>query len=176
MHGDHHALWINPETPEQMILGTDGGLNISWDHGRTWSHVENFVAAQFYAIAVDDAQPFYNVYGGLQDNQQWGGPSRTRNTFGPTNADWFRMHGGDGFYAVPDPWDYNLVYAEMQGGGVVRYDQRTGRRRTSSPCRRTTRSTASTGARRSFRRATIRRPCTWRRTTSSAARIAATAG
>jgi hypothetical protein len=133
VHGDHHALWINPETPEQMILGTDGGLNISWDHGRTWSHVENIVAAQFYAIAVDDAQPFYNVYGGLQDNQQWGGPSRTRNTFGPTNADWFRMHGGDGFYAVPDPWDYNLVYAEMQGGGVVRYDQRTGQAKNIKP-------------------------------------------
>jgi photosystem II stability/assembly factor-like uncharacterized protein len=133
VHGDHHALWFNPETPEQMILGTDGGLNISWDHGRTWSHVENIVAAQFYAVAVDDAQPFYNVYGGLQDNQQWGGPSRTRNTFGPTNADWFRMHGGDGFYAVPDPWDYNLVYAEMQGGGVVRYDQRTGQAKNIKP-------------------------------------------
>lgn len=133
VHGDHHALWFNPETPEQMILGTDGGLNISWDHGRTWSHVENIVASQFYAIAVDDAQPFYNVYGGLQDNQQWGGPSRTRNTFGPTNADWFRMHGGDGFYAVPDPWDYNLVYAEMQGGGVVRYDQRTGQAKNIKP-------------------------------------------
>ena len=133
VHGDHHALWINPETPEQMILGTDGGLNISWDHGRTWSHVENIVASQFYAVAVDDAQPFYNVYGGLQDNQQWGGPSRTRNTFGPTNADWFRMHGGDGFYAVPDPWDYNLVYAEMQGGGVVRYDQRTGQAKNIKP-------------------------------------------
>ncbi len=133
IHGDHHALWFNPETPEQMILGTDGGLNISWDHGKTWSHVENIVAAQFYAIAVDDAQPFYNVYGGLQDNQQWGGPSRTRNTFGPSNADWFRMHGGDGFYAVPDPWDYNLVYAEMQGGGVVRYDQRTGQAKNIKP-------------------------------------------
>ena len=133
VHGDHHALWINPETPEQMILGTDGGLNMSWDHGRTWSHAENIVAAQFYAIAVDDAKPFYNVYGGLQDNQQWGGPSRTRNTFGPTNADWFRMHSGDGFYAVPDPWDYNLVYAEMQGGGVVRYDQRTGQAKNIKP-------------------------------------------
>ena len=133
VHSDHHVLWINPEAPEQMILGGDGGLNTTFDRGRTWGHSENFVAAQFYAIAVDDAQPFYNVYGGLQDNQQWGGPNRTRTTFGPTNADWFRMHGGDGFYAVPDPLDYNLVYAEMQGGGVVRYDQRTGQAKNIKP-------------------------------------------
>ncbi|MFI5232011.1 MAG: WD40/YVTN/BNR-like repeat-containing protein, partial [Gemmatimonadales bacterium] len=133
VHSDSHVLWINPEDPEQMILGNDGGLYTTFDRGRTWSHTENMVAAQFYAIAVDDAQPFYSVYGGLQDNQQWGGPSRSRNTFGPTNADWFRMHGGDGFYAVPDPWDYNLVYAEMQGGGVVRYDQRTGQAKNIKP-------------------------------------------
>ncbi|HXD22321.1 MAG TPA: hypothetical protein VN613_03105, partial [Gemmatimonadaceae bacterium] len=133
VHSDSHALWINPEDPDQMILGNDGGLYTTFDRGRTWSHTENMVAAQFYAIAVDDAQPFYNVYGGLQDNQQWGGPSRSRNTFGPTNADWFRMHGGDGFYAVPDPLDYNLVYAEMQGGGVVRYDQRTGQAKNIKP-------------------------------------------
>jgi photosystem II stability/assembly factor-like uncharacterized protein len=133
VHSDSHALWINPEDPEQMILGNDGGLYTTFDRGRTWSHTENMVAAQFYAIAVDDAQPFYNVYGGLQDNQQWGGPNRTRTTFGPTNADWFRMHGGDGFYSVPDPLDYNLVYAEMQGGGVVRYDQRTGQAKNIKP-------------------------------------------
>ena len=82
---------------------------------------------------MDDAQPFYNVFGGLQDNQTWGGPSRTRNTFGPSNAEWFRMHGGDGFYAVPDPRDYNLVYAEMQNGGVVRYDARTGQSKNIKP-------------------------------------------
>ena len=133
VHGDHHALWINTDTPEQMILGTDGGLNISWDRGRSWNHVETIVAGQFYAVAVDDAQPFYNVYGGLQDNQTWGGPSRTRNAFGPTNADWFRMHGGDGFYAVPDPRDFNVVYAEMQSGGVVRYDARTGQSKNIKP-------------------------------------------
>jgi photosystem II stability/assembly factor-like uncharacterized protein len=133
VHGDHHALWINPEAPEHMILGTDGGLNISWDRGRTWDHVENMIGAQFYAISVDDAQPFYNVCGGLQDNFSWCGPSRTRNVFGPSNAEWFRTHGGDGFFAVPDPWDNNLVYAEMQSGGVVRYDARTGQAKSIKP-------------------------------------------
>ncbi len=133
IHTDHHALWINDDNPEQMVLGTDGGLYMSWDAGHTWDHIESIVAGQFYAIAVDDAQPFYNVYGGLQDNQTWGGPSRTRNTYGPTNADWFRMAGGDGFYAVPDPLDHQLVYAESQTGGVVRYDERTGQTKNIRP-------------------------------------------
>ncbi|MFI5228019.1 MAG: WD40/YVTN/BNR-like repeat-containing protein, partial [Gemmatimonadales bacterium] len=133
VHSDHHALWINDDNPEQLVLGTDGGLYMSWDAGHTWDHIESIVAGQFYAIAVDDALPFYNVYGGLQDNQTWGGPSRTRNSFGPTNADWFRMAGGDGFYAVPDPLDHQLVYAESQTGGVVRYDERTGQTKNIRP-------------------------------------------
>lgn len=133
VHGDAHALWINPEAPEHIVLGNDGGLDISYDRGRSWYNVENIVGAQFYAIAVDDAQPFYNVFGGLQDNQTWGGPSRTRTTFGPSNADWYRMHGGDGFYNVPDPTDRNLVYAEMQSGGIVRYDTRTGQAKNIKP-------------------------------------------
>ncbi|HTI65791.1 MAG TPA: hypothetical protein VL524_19840, partial [Gemmatimonadaceae bacterium] len=133
VHSDHHALWINDDNPEQMILGGDGGLYMSWDAGRTWDHIESIVAGQFYTVAVDDALPFYNVYGGLQDNQTWGGPSRTRNSFGPTNADWFRMAGGDGFYAVPDPLDRDLVYAESQTGGVVRYDARTGQAKSIRP-------------------------------------------
>ena len=133
IHTDHHRLWINEDNPEQMLLGSDGGLYTSWDAGKTWDHNESIVAGQFYTIAVDDAQPFYNVYGGLQDNQTWGGPSRTRNTFGPTNADWFRMAGGDGFYAVPDPFDHQIVYAESQQGGVVRYDERTGQTKNIRP-------------------------------------------
>lgn len=126
VHVDHHALWINPEGAEHMILGTDGGLYITWDDGRSWDHVQNLPVSQFYAIAVDDAQPYYNVFGGLQDNQSWGGPSRTRYGFGPTNADWFRMVGGDGFYAVPDPRDNDIIYTESQNGNIVRYDKRTG--------------------------------------------------
>ena len=133
VHSDHHALWISDDDPDHMILGGDGGVYTTYDAGRTWDHNESIVAGQFYAIAVDDVQPFYNVYGGLQDNQTWGGPSRTRNNFGPTNGDWFRMAGGDGFYAVPDPLDNNLVYAESQTGGVVRYDARTGQTKNIRP-------------------------------------------
>jgi photosystem II stability/assembly factor-like uncharacterized protein len=133
IHTDHHALWINDDNPELMMLGSDGGLYMTWDAGKSWDHVENIVAAQYYTIAVDDAQPFYNVFGGLQDNQAWGGPSRTRNSFGPTNGDWFRMSGGDGFYAVPDPWDRDIVYSESQTGGVVRYDARTGQSKNIKP-------------------------------------------
>ena len=133
VHGDAHALWINPEDREHIVLGNDGGVDISYDRGRSWYNVENIVGAQFYAIAVDNATPFYNVYGGLQDNQTWGGPSRTRNAFGPSNADWYRMAGGDGFYNVPDPLDHNIAYAESQNGGVVRYDARSGQTKSIKP-------------------------------------------
>lgn len=133
VHADHHAMWINPEAPEHILYGTDGGLYITWDRGQTWDHVQNLPVSQFYAISVDDTQPFYNVFGGLQDNQSWGGPSRTRNTFGPTNADWFRMAGGDGFYSVPDAWDNNIVYTESQNGGLIRYDVRTGQTKNIRP-------------------------------------------
>ncbi|HYW31775.1 MAG TPA: hypothetical protein VE869_09735 [Gemmatimonas sp.] len=133
VHSDSHALWINPEAPEHLILGNDGGIDISHDKGRTWYNVENIVGAQFYSISVDDAKPFYNVFGGLQDNATWGGPNRTRNSFGPSNADWYRMAGGDGFYNVPDPTDHNIVYAESQGGVIVRYDTRTGQTKSIRP-------------------------------------------
>ncbi len=133
IHTDHHALWINPENPQQMLVGSDGGLYQTWDRGKSWDHFENFVVSQFYTVAVDDASPFYNVYGGLQDNMTYAGPSRTRYRYGPTNAMWFRMSGGDGFYAVPDPNDYHLVYAESQQAGVQRYDERTGEAKTIRP-------------------------------------------
>jgi photosystem II stability/assembly factor-like uncharacterized protein len=125
-HADHHALWINPQAPEQMILGTDGGVYLSWDRGQTWDHVQSIPLSQFYAISVDDARPYYHVYGGLQDNASWGAPNQTRRTFGPSNADWFRMAGGDGFYSVADPSDHDFVYSESQNGNIGRYDARTG--------------------------------------------------
>ncbi len=133
VHSDQHALWINPDEPQEEILGTDGGAYFTWDRGKTWDHVENVSVSQFYSVSVDDARPFYNVYGGLQDNSTYGGPSRTRNSYGPTNAQWFRMTGGDGFYAVPDPLDPKLVYAEAQNGDIARYDERIGQSRSIRP-------------------------------------------
>jgi len=132
-HADHHALWINPQAPEQMILGTDGGLYLSWDRGLTWDHVESIPLAQFYAISVDDARPYYHVYGGLQDNAAWGAPNQTRTTFGTSNADWSRFVGGDGFYSVADPTDRNFVYSESQNGVISRYDARTGQAKSIRP-------------------------------------------
>lgn len=135
-HADHHALWINPQAPEQMILGTDGGVYLSWDRGQTWDHVQSIPLAQFYAISVDDARPYYNVYGGLQDNAAWGAPNQTRTTFGTSNAHWSRFVGGDGFYSVADPNDHNFVYSESQNGNISRYDARTGQAKSIRPVAR----------------------------------------
>src|SRR6185503_10147620 len=98
-----------------------------------WEFVNTIAAAQFYAIGVDMRKPYY-VYGGLQDNGSWGGPSQTRSQqAGITNADWYRTGGGDGFYSVVDPTDYNIVYSESQGGAMNRLDMRTGRSQSIRP-------------------------------------------
>lgn len=125
-HVDHHALWINPSNTNHILLGHDGGLNASYDQGDTWDFIDTMALAQFYAIGVDMRKPYY-VYGGLQDNGSWGAPSATRNSAGITNADWFRIGGGDGFYVQVDPTDHNTVYYESQNGRVQRLDLKTGR-------------------------------------------------
>ncbi len=125
-HSDHHAIWVNPKNGNHLIIGNDGGLNVSYDQGETWEFVNNIAAAQFYAVGVDMRKP-YNVCGGLQDNGSWCGPSQTRNNTGITNADWYRVGGGDGFYVLVDPTDHNTVYAESQNGAVLRLDLKTGR-------------------------------------------------
>jgi photosystem II stability/assembly factor-like uncharacterized protein len=132
-HSDHHAMWIDPTDPNHLIIGCDGGVYISRDRGRTVDFVPNLPISQYYAIATDMRQPFYFVYGGLQDNSSWGGPSQTRNRQGITNSDWIRTTGGDGFYAQIDPVDPNTVYGESQGGDIVRYDVRTGEEKTIKP-------------------------------------------
>jgi photosystem II stability/assembly factor-like uncharacterized protein len=132
-HSDHHAMWIDPTDPDHLIIGCDGGVYISHDRGRTVDFVPNLPVSQYYAIATDMRQPFYYVYGGLQDNSSWGGPSQTRNRQGITNADWIRTTGGDGFYAQIDPVDPNTVYGESQGGDIVRFDVRTGEQKTIKP-------------------------------------------
>ena len=132
-HVDNHAMWIDPRDSNHLIIGNDGGCYMSHDRGKTWDFAANLPVAQFYAIAVDMREPFYNVYGGTQDNRSWGAPSATRNRAGITNADWYQTVGGDGFYSAIDYTDPNVVYAESQEGGVVRYDVKTGERKTIKP-------------------------------------------
>jgi photosystem II stability/assembly factor-like uncharacterized protein len=125
-HVDDHALWINPKNNNHYRVGCDGGVYESHDRGANWTFVANLPITQFYDITVDQNGPFYNVYGGTQDNFTLGGPARTRSVSGITNADWFVLQGGDGFQCRVDPKDPNIVYCEMQYGVLTRYDRRTG--------------------------------------------------
>jgi photosystem II stability/assembly factor-like uncharacterized protein len=132
IHSDHHALWIDPANSNHMLIGSDGGISVSRDRGRTWEFVDNVALGQFYEIGVDMQQP-YRVCGGLQDNNTWCGPSMSMNPRGIANSDWFTIGGGDGFYAQLDPTDPNIVYAESQDGNVLRRDLRTGEQRSIRP-------------------------------------------
>jgi photosystem II stability/assembly factor-like uncharacterized protein len=131
-HSDHHACWIDPKNGKHILIGNDGGLDVSYDQGDTWEFINTIPAAQFYAVAADMRKPYY-VYGGLQDNGSWGGPSQTRSGAGITNADWFRTGGGDGFYSQADPTDPNILYSESQNGAMSRIDLRTGRSQSIRP-------------------------------------------
>jgi len=128
MHVDNHVIWVDPSNTNHMMVGNDGGLYRSFDGAATWMFFENLPLAQYYDVDVDNAVPFYNVYGGLQDNNSLGGPSRTRSQHGIMNQDWFVTQGGDGFVSRVDPEDPNTIYAELQHGVLVRYDKRTGER------------------------------------------------
>jgi photosystem II stability/assembly factor-like uncharacterized protein len=128
MHVDNHIIWVDPSNTNHMMVGNDGGLYRSFDRAATWTFFENLPLAQYYDVDVDNAVPFYNVYGGLQDNNSLGGPSRTRSQHGIMNQDWFVTQGGDGFVSRVDPEDPNTIYAELQHGVLVRYDKRTGER------------------------------------------------
>jgi photosystem II stability/assembly factor-like uncharacterized protein len=123
-HADHHALWIDPMDSDHIIDGNDGGLYFSHDRGRTWDFSVNLPVSTFYAIGVDMRDPYW-VYGGTQDNGTWGAPARTLARGGPTNTDWVRAGGGDGFYAAIDPTDHNVVYLESQNGALRRFDFKT---------------------------------------------------
>ena len=123
-HADHHALWINPDNSDHLILGNDGGLYISYDQGKSWDFYDNLPLAQCYAVGVDMEDP-YNVYTGLQDNGSWRGPS---NGLGEqiTLDDWQGVGGGDGFYNVVDHNESRWLYNESQFGNIQRLDQKKG--------------------------------------------------
>lgn len=127
-HVDDHAFWIDPRNTDHLLIGGDGGIYESWDMGATWDFKENLPVTQFYRVAVDDAEPFYNVYGGTQDNNSMGGPSRTIYRDGATNDDWFVTLGGDGFWAAIEPGNENIVYTEYQYGNMYRLDKQSGER------------------------------------------------
>jgi photosystem II stability/assembly factor-like uncharacterized protein len=124
-HVDYHALWIDPRDGQNLVLGCDGGLNYSFDRGTTWESLMNLPISQFYAVAVDMRKP-YRVYGGLQDNGTWGGPSATRDSAGITIAEWVKILGFDGYYCQVDPDDVDTVYCEGQYGVLRRVNVRTG--------------------------------------------------
>lgn len=122
VHSDLHAMWINPDDPDQMFVGCDGGVYTSEDRGAKWRFLENLPLSQFYHVTYDNERP-YNVYGGLQDNNTWWGPSA--GVSGVYNRDWRAVYGGDGFWAQPDPTDWDYIYAEYQGGHVARINRKT---------------------------------------------------
>jgi len=132
VHGDHHAMWIDPSDSNHMIIGSDGGIYFSYDRGKTWEFVNSIPLGQFYEVGYDMRKPYF-IYGGLQDNGSWGGPSATWYATGITNDDWVRVGGGDGFYSQVDPTDHTVIYAESQNGGITRFDAKSGESKSIRP-------------------------------------------
>ena len=125
-HGDDHCLVFKKEDPNYMLIGTDGGIYESFDDSETWKFVNNLPITQFYKLAVDDTKPFYNIYGGTQDNNTQGGPSRTFKSNGIVNSDWYVLLGGDGHQPATEPGNPNIVYAQSQQGNLRRIDKTNG--------------------------------------------------
>lgn len=125
VHVDHHAMWIDPRDGRHVILGNDGGIYVTYSSGANWDHHNHFAIGQFYHVGVASNRN-YKVYGGLQDNGSWGGPSMVRNNSGPVNGDWMNVGGGDGFVCLVDPTDPDQIYSESQNGAMSRRNLRTG--------------------------------------------------
>ena len=117
--GDFHALWIDPNNRDRFYVGDDKGTSLTHDHGQRFLYLDNYAIGQFYAVTHDMRDPYY-VYGGLQDNGIWGGPSNSREVTGILTEHWFKFHSGDGFHVQVDPTDWTTVYSESQGGAIRR--------------------------------------------------------
>ena len=125
-HVDNHAVAFRKDDPNYILVGCDGGLYESFDKTKNWKFIDNLPLTQFYKIAVDDAEPFYFVYGGTQDNNTQGAPSRTDNVHGIRNSDWFVVLGGDGHQPATEPGNPDIVYAQWQQGNLNRHNRVTG--------------------------------------------------
>jgi photosystem II stability/assembly factor-like uncharacterized protein len=132
VHGDHQALWIDPMNSNRVLSGSDGGYQLSFDKGQTFEIINNVVISQYYHIAFDLRQPYY-VYGGLQDNGNWVGPSATLYREGIRKDDWYTVSGGDGFFVVPEITSPNIVYSDSQGGTISVTDTNSGNTRSIHP-------------------------------------------
>ncbi|SVD52651.1 uncharacterized protein METZ01_LOCUS405505, partial [marine metagenome] len=132
VHLDHHALWIDPENSSHLLLGSDGGLSVSFDRSENWRFYDNLPISQFYEIGLDQRSPFW-VCGGLQDNGSWCGPSKTLDSQGIRNADWINISGGDGFYVKIDPENPNTIFSESQNGRIGLLNLETGERSSIAP-------------------------------------------
>ncbi len=126
VHGDYHAVVFDPTDPDYLMVGTDGGLYESFDGAENWKFFANMPITQFYKVTVDYDEPFYNIYGGTQDNNTQGGPSRTDNVHGIRNGDWFVTVFADGHQSAADPTNPDIIYSEWQEGNLVRFDRKTG--------------------------------------------------
>ncbi|MEM7117880.1 MAG: glycosyl hydrolase [Chloroflexota bacterium] len=124
-HSDNHALWIDPDDGQHLLLGCDAGLYESFDEGDSWRHFPNLPVSQFYRTAVDNSEPFYNILGGAQDLGTLFGPSRMLHTEGVRNQDWYVPMGADGYHVAFDPTDPDTMYLEWQVGNLYRYDRRS---------------------------------------------------
>lgn len=132
VHPDHHAWWIHPDNPQYMIDGNDGGVAFTHDYGQNWQFATNLPLGQFYHVNVDNDIP-YNVYGGLQDNGSWVGPSAVWRSGGIRNADWQELYFGDGFDVMPQKGNNRYIYAMSQGGNVAHIDKITGQSQSIQP-------------------------------------------
>jgi len=125
-HIDNHCIWIDPDNTEHLRVGCDGGIYETWDFTKTWEFKHNLPVTQFYKVSTDNALPFYHIHGGTQDNLSLGGPSRSTSGNGIPNSDWYVTSTGDGFETQVDPSNPDLIYAQSQYGGLVRFDRKSG--------------------------------------------------